>query len=265
MKKEFSISFLTQFFSEIYSHLRKKDENVVEIWLEVPEINTLKAFDNYELIDFLNHFESISITKGNYINYIVIDKILFITESFNFLNLDIQKLSDLLDFNGFEALIKTILQKNGYKVINNFRFSDNSDYTLKTKQKRYEIDVIGFYNNQILIIDAKQWRRKDSYSAINKAADLQLRRAIALKKNPDIFSSLISRLLGRIYSLKSKLPFLLIPVMVTLEDNSVRISENNVPLVGIYHFNSFLQELRINLQYFNIIKLSKIILQKQLL
>ncbi|MFX0060128.1 MAG: hypothetical protein ACFE8J_17665, partial [Candidatus Heimdallarchaeota archaeon] len=99
MKKEFSISFLTQFFSEIYSHLRKKDENVVEIWLEIPEINTLKAFDNYELIDFLNHFESISITKGNYINYLVIDKILFITESFNFLNLDIQKLSDLLDFN----------------------------------------------------------------------------------------------------------------------------------------------------------------------
>jgi hypothetical protein len=125
--------------------------------------------------------------------------------------------------------------------------------------------VIGIYNSYVLIIDAKQWKRKDSYSAINKAANLQLRRTLALKKNPTIFSNLLNRLLGKSQSMKSKLPFILIPAMVTLEDNSIRISENNIPLVGIYHLNSFLQELRLNLPYFNLVKINKITVQKQLL
>lgn len=261
---ELSNSFLKQFFSEIYTLLTQKDEKVIEIWLEIPEVISLKQFNNYELKNILSNFESITITKGNYIDYIVIDKILFITESFKFLSLDIQKLSNLLDFNGFEALIKQILLKNGYNVVQNYRFSDKTDFKLNTLQNRYEIDVIGIYNSQVLIIDAKQWKRKDSYSAINKAANLQLRRALALKENLDIFSNLISNLLGKHNSIKTKLPFILIPVMVTLEDNSIRISENSIPLVGIYHFNSFLQELRINLPYFNTIKINKMLIQRKL-
>jgi len=261
---ELSNSFLKQFFSEIYTLLTQKDEKVIEIWLEIPEVISLKQFNNFELKNILSNFESITITKGNYIDYIVIDKILFITESFKFLSLDIQKLSNLLDFNGFEALIKQILLKNGYNVVQNYRFSDKTDFKLNTLQNRYEIDVIGISDSQVLIIDAKKWKRKDSYSAINKAANLQLRRALALKENLDIFSNLISKLLGKPSSIKTKLPFILIPVMVTLEDNSIRISENNIPLVGIYHFNSFLQELRINLPYFNTIKINKMLIQRKL-
>jgi len=265
MMNIFSHTFLKNFFSEIYTLLTQKDEKVTEIWLEIPEITSIKQTNNYELKYFLDQFESITIRKGNYINYIVIDKILFLIESFKFLNLDIQKLSNLLDFNGFETLIKQILIKNGYNVTNNFRFTDKTDFKLNTKQNRYEIDVIGIVDSQILIIDAKQWKRKDSYSAINKAANLQLRRALALQKNIEIFSYLISNLLGKYNSIKSKLPFTLIPVMVTLEDNSIRINENNIPLVGIYYFNSFLQELKINLPYFNILKVNKILIQKKLL
>ena len=70
----------------------------------------------------------------------------------------------------------------------NFRFSDNSSLKYETSQKRYEIDVIGIYQNYILIIDAKQWKRKDSYGAMNKAANLQYQRVIALKKNPETFA-----------------------------------------------------------------------------
>ncbi|GAJ22037.1 unnamed protein product, partial [marine sediment metagenome] len=36
------------------------------------------------------------------------------------------------------------------------------------------------------------------------------------------------------------------------------------PLVGIDNFNSFIQELRINLQYFKTIEVDRIIVQKQL-
>ncbi|MFX1558386.1 MAG: hypothetical protein ACFFC9_14125 [Promethearchaeota archaeon] len=265
MIKIFSPSFLNQFFSEIYTVLTQKDEKLTEIWLEIPEITSIKQINKHELKDFLDQFESITIRKGNYINYIVVDKILFIIESFKFLDLDIQKLSNLLDFNGFEVLIKQILIMNGYKAINNFRFTDKTDFKLKTLQKRYEIDVIGILDSHLLIIDAKQWKRKDSYSAINRAAYLQLQRALALQKNIYIFSCLIRELLGNYNSIRHKLPFKLIPIMVTLEDNSIRISENSIPLVGIYYFNSFLQELKTNLPYFNILEINKIVIQKKLL
>jgi len=85
-----------------------------------------------------------------------------------------------------------------------------------------------------------------------------------LKKNPEILSNLIQNLLGMKFNFRKRLPFILIPVMVTLESNWVRINENSVPLVGIDNFNSFLQELRINLQYFKTIEVDRIIVQKQL-
>jgi len=99
---------------------------------------------------------------------------------------------------------------------------------------------------------------------MNKAANLQYQRVIALKKNPEILSNLIQNLLGMKFNFRKRLPFILIPVMVTLEANWVRINENYIPLVGIDNFNSFLQELRINLQYFKTIEVDRIFVQKQL-
>ena len=264
MSNLFSKSSLKQLFLEIYGILKETDSKVTEIWFEIAEIKFFKNFDNSGLLDFIKNFEFLSVEKSNFINYIVINKIAFIIDCFKYLEIDIHKLSSLLDYDGFEALIKAILLENNYRVIKNFRFSDRSNFKSETSQKRYEIDVIGIYQNYILIIDAKQWKKKDSYSSINKAASLQLQRAIALKKNPETFSNLIYTLLERTHKLQSILPFILIPVMVTLEDSSIKISEKSIPLVGIYHFNSFLQELRENLRYFNTLKVKKIFVQKQL-
>jgi len=266
MANLFSKSSIKQLFLEIYRILKETDLKVTEIWFEIAEIRFFKNFNNSELLDFIKNFDFISVEKSNFINYIVINKIAFIIDCFKYLEFfDIHKLSNLLlDYDGFEALIKAILLENNYRVTKNFRFSDRSNFKTETSQKRYEIDVIGIYQNYVLIIDAKQWKKKDSYSSINKAASLQLQRAIALKKNPETFSNLICTLLEKTHKLQSKLPFILIPLMVTLEDNSIKISEKSIPLVGIYHFNSFLQELRENLSYFNTLKVKKIFIQTQL-
>jgi hypothetical protein len=176
----------------------------------------------------------------------------------------IKQLSEILDFNAFEQLIQEILLEIGYFSIKNFRFSDKSKFKSETKQGRYEIDVIGIYNNLILIIDAKQWRRKDSFSALNKAADLQYRRAQALKQNPEVFSKLIEELMGVNPRIKKRVPFILVPVMVTIENNHIKMNDNQIPLVSISDFNSFLQELSTNLQYFKIIKINKVNIQTQL-
>ncbi|MBY8988191.1 MAG: NERD domain-containing protein [Candidatus Lokiarchaeota archaeon] len=264
MSDLFSTPSLRQFFLEIYNLLKEGESEVIELWFEISDIEFLTNFSDLELREFLERFDFISIQKGNYINYVVINKIIFITRCIQFLELDVSRLSNLLNYDGFEALIQEILSQNNYRTIKNFRFSDKSNLKYETSQKRYEIDVIGIYQSFILIIDAKQWKRKDSYSAMNKAANLQYQRVVALKKNPETISDLVQSLLGMRYNVRKKLPFTLIPIMVTLETNWIKINDNSVPLVGIYNLNSFLHELQINLQYFKTVKVSKIIAQKQL-
>jgi len=264
MSDLFSTPLLKQFFLEIYNLLKESNSEVFELWFEFSDIDFFKTFDKYEIQDFIERFEFITVQKGNYVPYIVIDKIAFITRCFNYLDLDINQLSYLLNYDGFEALIQEILSQNHYKTIKNYRFSDKSKLKYETSQKRYEIDVIGIYQNYILVIDAKQWKRKDSYSAMNKAANLQYQRVKALKKNPEILSNMIQEILGLTYNYKKRLPFILIPLMVTVESNWIRINENSVPLVAILNLNSFLQELSVNLQYFKTVTVDKISVQKQL-
>jgi len=265
MSDLFSTPSLKPFFLEIYNLLKEGDSEVTKLWVEISEVEFLKGFSDLELREFLERFNFASIQKGNYIDYVVINKIAFITMCFQFLELDINQLSYLLNYDGFEALIQEILSQNNYRTIKNFRFSDKSDLKYETSQKRYEIDVIGIYQSFILVIDAKQWKRKDSYGAMNKAANLQYQRVVALKKNPETISDLIQKLLGMRCNVRKRLPFTLIPLMVTLETNWIKINENSVPLVGIYNLNSFLNELKVNLHYFKTVKVSKISAQKQLL
>ncbi len=263
MKIDTQVS-LRQFYNEIYYILKETDTNITEVWWEISEIPFFNKFNHSELRDFLTNFDFVSLQKGNYQDYVVINKILFITETINTLKLDIRTLSELLNYDAFEGLVSNILCRNNYTTIKNFRFSDKSNFKSMTAQKRYEIDIVGIYLKYVLLIDAKQWKRKDSFSAINKAADLQYRRAIALKKNPEVFSRIINNFFNTKIDLKKRLPFLIIPMMVTLEDNSVKFNCNQIPLVSIYELNSFLQELHHNLSYFKIVKINKLSIQKKL-
>ena len=170
---------------------------------------------------------------------------------------------DLLNFSGFEALVKEILLRHGFHAGKNIRFNDKSTFKSKTKQKKYEIDVIAINKNYMLIIDCKQWRKKDSFSAINKAASLQLRRTKALRINQEFLSDLIQKMVG--FNYKIKLPLIMIPMMITLEDNASLLNDDNVPIVSIYHLNAFLQELLYNIDKFKTIKIDKLLIQKQLL
>ncbi|MFX0072973.1 MAG: hypothetical protein ACFFAO_17995, partial [Candidatus Hermodarchaeota archaeon] len=240
------------------------DKNVTEVWYEISEINMLKNLDKYALRDFLNKFEFIEVKRGNYINYIAINKVLFVFECIKFLETDLKNLSNLLDFQGFEALVKEILIANNYRVINNFRFSDKSYFKRQTSQTRYEIDVIGLFRKMILLIDAKQWNRRDSYSSINKAAKLQYQRVLALKNNPEVFSRLIHELVGINPNLRKFLPFNLIPMMVTLEENGNKLNDIQIPLVSVSNLNAFIQELDRYFHLFKTVEIKTLNIQKNL-
>jgi hypothetical protein len=257
MIKYYSESSLRNLFLEIYSVLKDSDPRISELWCEKSKISFFKGMTKTDMITFIENFDFISLKKGNYAFYLVIEKILFIVNCLKFLQYDITHLSEILDYSGFELLIKEILSRNNYHTTTNFRFSDTSSKKSSDSQKRFEIDVIGIYLKKILVIDAKQWKRKDSYGPISKAANLQLDRIKALKRNPESFSKLLSLLTGEELNIKKYLPCTFIPLMVTLENNSIKLNENQIPLVSIYEFNAFLQELPNNLHYFKTIKIGK--------
>ncbi|UCD02290.1 MAG: hypothetical protein JSV23_04560 [Promethearchaeota archaeon] len=263
--KLYSESSLKQFYSEIYHILKETDANVIEIWSEISKIPFLNQFNFTTLRNFLGNFKFVSLRKENYHHYVVINKISFILNTINILQKDIKQISEILNYDGFESLVQEILSINNYITTKNYRFSDKSNFKTKTSQKRYEIDIIGVYLKNVLLIDAKQWKHKDSFSTLDKAANLQYQRTIALKKNPEIFSQLIQKLLGPKLNLKKRLPFVLIPMIVSLEDNSIKINNNQIPLVSIYELNSFLQELQNNFNYFKTIQINKINVQKRIL
>jgi hypothetical protein len=75
---------------------------------------------------------------------------------------------------------------------------------------------------------------------------------------------MIQEILGLTYNFKKRLPFVLIPLMVTVESNWIKINENSVPLVAILNLNSFLQELSVNLPYIKTVKVDRISVQMQL-
>ncbi|MBD3198180.1 MAG: hypothetical protein GF317_24230 [Candidatus Lokiarchaeota archaeon] len=252
---------LTQFFRELFKILKEQNVEIIEPWIKIFEIPFLTKFNEYDLDYFIDSFDFIKKEKWNHIS---VNKIQFIFESMKYIHPDIKNLSKLLDFRCFEKLVKSILQLNGYNALNNFYFSDKSELKRKTNQKRYEIDVIGVKNRHLLLIDAKQWKKREPYQALNNAANTQLQRTIALNNNRNILSSIIFDLTNGKVNLKKMLPLNLIPLMVTLEENRLRINDNQIPLVSIYKFNSFLQELELNLQNFNIIKINNLSIQKTL-
>ncbi|MFW9829419.1 MAG: hypothetical protein ACFFEY_17730 [Candidatus Thorarchaeota archaeon] len=258
-------TLLKRFFTEIFQVLKETETNVIEIWVEFSKLSFFARFNKIELKEFIQNFNFITIKKGNYVSYIVINKISFIIEAIKILEFDIRQISDILNYSGFETLIQEILSKNGYSTIKNFRFTDKSNFKSKTSQRKYEIDIIGIYSKYVLLVDAKQWRHRDSLSSINKAANLQYQRTIALEKNPEVFSKLIQFLLGNNINTKKRLPFILIPMMVTLEDSSIKINNNQIPIVSIYELNSFLQELYNNTIYFKTITINHIFVQKSLI
>ena len=93
-----SKSLLIQFYTEIHNILKETATNITEVWWEIPEIAFLNQFSKPELRDFLSNFNFISLQRGNYQNYVVINKILFITDTINILKLDIKSISEILNY-----------------------------------------------------------------------------------------------------------------------------------------------------------------------
>src|SRR5919108_3103516 len=138
---------------------------------------------------------------------------------------DIERISNCLSWQDFEAFASNLLKISGYVTECNLYFS---------KPSRMQIDVVGINRDSSLaiVIDCKHWKR-NHLSSISLYARKQARRASDLLIHKKMISHAI-------------------PVVLTLHSMDIQFVDG-IPLVPISKFNSFVRELPL---YFDEIEVS---------
>jgi DNA-binding transcriptional MerR regulator len=122
----------------------------------------------------------------------------------------IDEISITLDWRDFEGLTAEILLSKNFAVIKN----------LILTKPRMEIDVIGIRLGIAILIDCKHWKRYSTSSLTS-----------AVKKQIERTKKYVEKTQGAIA----------VPVIVTLYQDKVNFIEN-VPIVPIFQFSSFIDE-----------------------
>jgi DNA-binding transcriptional MerR regulator len=122
----------------------------------------------------------------------------------------IDEISVALDWRDFEGLTAEILSSKNFAVIKN----------LILTKPRMEIDVIGIRLGIAILIDCKHWKRYSTSSLTS-----------AVKKQIERTKKYVEKTQGSIA----------VPVIVTLYQDKVNFIEN-VPIVPIFQFSSFIDE-----------------------
>ena len=127
----------------------------------------------------------------------------------------VDEISVALNWRDFEGLTAEILSSKNFAVLKN----------LMLTKPRMEIDVVGIRLGVAILIDCKHWKR---YSASSLTA--------AVKKQIERTKRYVEKTPGAIA----------VPVIVTLYEDKIGFIEN-VPIVPISQFSSFIDEFYGNL------------------
>jgi hypothetical protein len=142
------------------------------------------------------------------------------------LGADIERISDLLGWQEFEAIASLALKNNGYTVKKNVHFTH--------KGRRWEIDVVGCSKPLVVCIDCKHWQRAITPSVLKKMVDAQIERTEAFADslpNPKLRVDCI---------LWEKAKF--IPVVLSLVPCAYKFYYQ-VPIVPILQLQDFITQL----------------------
>lgn len=122
----------------------------------------------------------------------------------------IDEISIALNWRDFEGLTAEILSSKNFAVLKN----------LMLTKPRMEIDVVGIRLGIAILIDCKHWKRYSSSSLAN-----------AVKKQIERTKQYVEKTPGA----------MAVPVIVTLYRDKIDFIEN-VPIVPIFQFSSFIDE-----------------------
>lgn len=128
----------------------------------------------------------------------------------------IDDISIALDWRNFEGLTAEILSEKNFAVIKNMMLT----------KPRMEIDVVGIRLGIAILIDCKHWKR-NSNSALSLTVKKQIERTKHyVEKTPGAIA---------------------VPVIVTLYQDKIDFIDN-VPIVPIFQFSSFIDEFYGNIE-----------------
>jgi Holliday junction resolvase-like predicted endonuclease len=152
------------------------------------------------------------------------------------LGADVENISDLLQWQEFEAMAALALEQNGYETLKNVRFKNDG--------KRWEIDVVGCRKPIVVGIDCKHWHHGMHFSTLKKAATAQAERVAAFAESiPNKSINLPCVNWG-----KAKF----VPVIVSLIQFGSNFC-NDVPIVPVLKLRDFICQLPLqvdSLRYF---------------
>ena len=133
----------------------------------------------------------------------------------------IDEISIALEWRDFEGLTAEILSEKNFAVMKN----------LMLTKPRMEIDVVGIRLGIAILIDCKHWKRYNT-SALSTAVKKQIERTKQyVEKTPGAMA---------------------VPVIVTLYQDKINFIDN-VPIVPIFQFASFIDEFYGNIDQMNTI------------
>jgi len=151
----------------------------------------------------------IGLKKDNFYYFEVSDK-LKIAVALLEKGFPIDDISIALDWRDFEGLTAEILSSKDFAVIKNMMLT----------KPRMEIDVVGIKLGIAILIDCKHWKRYSTSSLTS-----------AVKKQIERTKKYVEKTQGSTA----------VPVIVTLYQDKVNFIEN-VPIVPIFQFSSFIDE-----------------------
>lgn len=108
------------------------------------------------------------------------------------------RISGYLNWVEFEKMVAKVFEKAGYQTKWNIR--------LIQRGHRYQIDLLAYRENILIIIDCKHWKRPPPPSAISRMVEAQERRLMALK----------SKLEKKVTSAEAHHEIYLIPMVLSL-------------------------------------------------
>jgi Holliday junction resolvase-like predicted endonuclease len=142
------------------------------------------------------------------------------------LGIDIESVSDFLQWKEFESVTAIAFERNGYGAKRNLRF--------KYRGRKWEIDVVGFKKPLAVCVDCKHWHHGMSLSAVKKIVGEQVERTSSLAEslpNPRVKAEFVSW-----DSVK------LVPAVLSLVASRFKFYDK-VPIVPVLQLQDFLRQL----------------------
>ena len=183
--------------------------------------DSLRKFERDRLLDFNNTILEISSVQRLKVAIAALK-----------LGADFEKVCQYLKWDEFEGFSMKVLEYHNYNVLKNLRFKDG--------KKRWEIDLLACKKPVIISVDCKHWKSNWSRGTISRLAEVQVARTRSLAMIlPKIWDKL---------ALEHWRGVKVLPIILSLRPGPFKL-HNNVPIVSIFQFQSFLSDLPAQIEH----------------